>query len=221
MDLQVYSGELLQLVRIFAANLVNDPGAVLQTWAGAAQTCCQAPTDVTLCETQAATTCFSGTHTFSPDPSDPQGTLLTGAIVSGGMSFTAPKMKLRIPFGPMGMMELEVKAAHIKGAVSGSGIINGVVAGAISQADVQNKILPAIATSLNDTLNDPTVDAQVKTMILALFDTNADGTITTQEVAGNALISTFLSGDVDVDNDGVMELSVGMGYTAVPAVITP
>jgi len=221
MDEAVYSGSLLQLVRIFAKSLVNDPGAVLQTWAGAQQTCCQTPTDVTLCGTQAATTCFSGSHTFSPDPADPQGTLLVGAIVSGGMLFKAPTMKLRIPFGAMGMMELDVKAAQIKGAVSGSGIINGVVAGAITQADVQNKILPAIATSLTDTLNDPTVDAQTKAIISGMFDTNSDGTITTQEVASNIFISTFLSGDVDVDNDGVMELSVGMGYTAVPAVITP
>jgi hypothetical protein len=72
---------------------------------------------------------------------------------------------------------------------------------------------------LNHALMDPLVDASSKAMIKALFDTNNDGTITAAELMSNALITTFMAGDVDVDKDGVKELSLGLGFTAVGATI--
>ena len=47
----------------------------------------------------------------------------------------------------------------------------------------------------------------------------ADGAITLDEIKHNALLKVFLAGDVDVDKDGVNELSIGMRFSAVPAVI--
>jgi hypothetical protein len=221
MDAAVYSGNLLQLMRLYATDLLNDPAATLQSWEGAPQTCCQTPTNVPLCGAQAAATCFNGSHSFAPDPTDPQGTLLQGSIVGGAMHFSAPKMKLRLALGTAGLVKLEIKAVHITGSVSSTGIANGVLAGAIEQADLQNKLIPALVVLFNQVLQDPTASQSVKDTITTLFDANKDYVITVAEFSNNAIVKTFLSGDVDVDYDGMNELSLGLGFKAVGAVITP
>jgi len=138
------------------------------------------------------------------------------------MSFgPAVKMKLRLPLGTTGVLDIEPKAAHLKGTIAAGSITGGVIAGALSQGDVQSKVVPAVAKALNDTLTDPSVDASVKNAIKTLFDANQDGQISTQEVGDNTLIKTFLAGDVDVDNDGTKELSLGLGFEVARAVIKP
>ena len=62
-------------------------------------------------------------------------------------------------------------------------------------------------------------DKKTRDLIKQLADTNGDGTISTAEVAKNALLANLLAGDVDVDKDGEKELSLGLGLTAVPCVI--
>lgn len=96
-----------------------------------------------------------------------------------------------------------------------------VLAGAIETAELQNNVIPAMAALLNQVLQDPTTSQPVKDTILTLFDANQDGVITVAEVMDNSIIKTFLDGDVDVDNDGMNELSMGLGFKAVGAVITP
>ena len=72
---------------------------------------------------------------------------------------------------------------------------------------------------VNTVYIDPTADQKTKDLLKTLFDTNKDGTITATEVATNGLIKTFLDGDVDVDNDGIKELSLGLGFSTVAAKI--
>jgi len=220
MDMSVYSGALLQLMRVFSNSLVTDPGAVLQSWAGQAQSCCTALTS-NACWAQSSQTCFNGSHGFSPDPASPTGTLLTGTILGGNIAFTASTMKLNLPLTTAGILSLNLKAVHIKGVISAGGITSGIIAGAIPKWDVDNVVIPAVATQLDQYIKDPSSDPMTVLTIKVMFDANSDGNITTQEVANSALIKTFLGGDVDVDNDGVNELSVGLGFTGVGAVITP
>jgi hypothetical protein len=220
LDYAVYSGDLLQLLRLFAQSLSSDPAAVLQTWAATPQSCCTSTT-TSACQTQAQATCFNGTHGFTPDPSNPQGAVLTGTIAAGSMSLSGSKMSIRMPLGVAGTIELTLLDPHMLGQVSSSGVTQGVVAGGIPQWDLQNKLIPAVALQLDHLLKDPLTDPLTRSTLQTLFDGNMDGTITAAEVANSTIIKTFLAGDVDVNNDGTNELSVGLGFTAVPAVITP
>ena len=101
----------------------------------------------------------------------------------------------------------------------GKSITNGILAGAITQDDLNNNLIPTIKDMLNKTLGDATTDPQVKNIITSLFDADQDGTITEAEVKNSTVVETFLGGDVDVDGDGVKELSLGVSFTAVAATI--
>jgi hypothetical protein len=71
---------------------------------------------------------------------------------------------------------------------------------------------------LNETLK-TTEEQTTKDLILQLFDTDGDKTISTAEIQNNATLKMLLAGDVDVDGDGKKELSLGVGFTAVDAKI--
>ena len=217
-DDAVNRGDLLLLLRILAANLTTDPAASAVSWSAQPKVCCTSTVPST-CASQAKTTCFSGTQTFSPQVGT--GTLSSGSIASGSFSFGPTSMAFKLLLTPTTMVSLNLKAAYLKGTVSASGITKGVLAGAVSKSDLDNKVVPAIAVTLDNVVKDPLTDVSTKTMILTLFDANSDGSISALEIANNVLIKTFLAGDVDVDSDGVMELSLGLAYTAVPAKITP
>jgi hypothetical protein len=199
-------------------NLVNAKGAV-QSWTGKSQICCTAST-VGSCWAQASQTCFGGSHAFSTDPAAP-GTSFTGSITAGKMAFQANAMTFPMPLLSAGLLKLTLKKPHILGNVSATGIVNGVLAGAIPKSEVASVIIPAMAKMVDDVLKDPTSQQQVNDTISTLFDSDKNGTITAAEMANNAIIKTFLSGDVDVDGDGVMELSIGLGFTAVRGTIKP
>ncbi len=96
-----------------------------------------------------------------------------------------------------------------------------MAAPAIPPAEVSGVLVPAIASMLDRRLKDTTTPSATRATIQAIFDANKDGTLSDSEAASNPLIKTFLAGDVDVDSDGVEELSLGLGFTAVGAVIQP
>ncbi len=218
-DGAVNAGTTILLFRFQATDFVNAAAAAGQAWIGAKASCCTTPLDKPACAAEALTTCFKGDYAFSIDPSSPKDAILGGSISAGTLSMTAPKLRLVLPITSVGVIDVELKAVQLKGTFNGLKLDAGVLAGAISKTEVQNKLIPTVATMLDTTLKSPQVAQATKDQILALFDQNKDGTVSTQEVAGNALILTFLAGDVDVDNDGEMDLSLGLGLTAVPAVI--
>lgn len=203
-DGAVRSGRLLQLLRVTAPSLTTAASATLESWIGQDQNC-------------AALACFSGSHTFKPDPRYPKPSLLRGAIAAGRTSAGPAPLKIELALATTATVVLDLKAGRISGQLSGTTILDGKIAGAIAQTDVNNKIIPAIAVLLTQTVKDPNTSASTRAQILNLFDTNSDGVITAAELQANALIKTFLAGDVDVDNDGVNELSLGFGFRAVSA----
>jgi hypothetical protein len=219
-DEGVFKGSTLLLFRLQASDFVNEAAAKAQAWVGEGQTCCTTIDDVATCKTEAEQTCFNGSHTFYPDPASPDDALFNGKITAGEMLFGPAKMRFVLPFSDIDL-ELDLKAVYITGTMGSDGksITDGVLAGAISQEELDSKLLPSVATMLDDTLNDPDGNQSTKDTIKTLFDTDDNGSISLEEVKGNSIISTFLAGDVDVDNDGVMELSLGVGFDAISAVI--
>jgi hypothetical protein len=222
-DRGVNSGMTLLLARLQAADFANDPGTKGQLWTGAQVACCSSPTSPT-CAAEAKASCFKGDYSFSPAASSPQNLYAGGSIAAGKLSLFAGTLVLPLPITTAGTLDLMLKGAQIRGTLAAAApatttITDGVLAGAIPKSEIDNKIIPGVALMIDATLKDPATPQSTKSQILMLFDADKDGTITTQEVAGNALVKTFLAGDVDVDGDGVYELSVGVGFEAVGAVI--
>jgi hypothetical protein len=217
---RINQGALISLLRVQAASFTTAPSALGKYWQGKSQTCCTSPTLPTVCAAQARATCFSGTYTFTPSPTQPNPSLAPGTISGGKMILGPATIKVLFPIGAA-LMPLTLKSATIRGTLVGNDIPDGILAGAIPQSEVNGVVVPSTAGTLDRLYKDPATPSSTRSLLLVLFDTNGDGTISTSEVAGNALIKTFLAGDVDVDNDGVAELSLGWGFTAVGAMIQP
>jgi len=225
-DNAVCAGKTIDLLRVKASSLTTAPAVLGHSWVGADAKCCTLtscldPYNKTKCIASAKTKCFSGTGSFKPDAKYPKAMILAGSIAAKKLSLGPGKLIIRVTLSSMGSMDLALVGATIKGTIDSDGIASGVLAGAIPQTVLKNSVMPNLATILNGVLKDPAISASAKAMIKTLFDTNSDGVISVAEVTSNALIKTFLSGDVDIDGDGYMELSVGLGFTAVKAKITP
>jgi hypothetical protein len=218
----VNSGGTLVLLRVQADDFKSDDDSKAQAWTGESIECCADPSDSAACATEAKTKCFAGSTTFYPAADSPKDALFKGKIAASDMQYGPAKLKFILPFGSdAGNLDLNLKAVYILGkmAADGKSISEGILAGAISKSELDNTLIPKIAEMLNKTLNDPDQDQQVKDTIATLFDTNKDKSITKEEVANNSIIKTFLSGDVDVDNDGENELSLGVGFEAASCTI--
>lgn len=219
-DAALDKGETIILLRLQASDWSNDPAAAAQAWVGDKATCC--PTDATdpvKCAAESKTTCYKGDFEFAVKSDSPKDATFNGKITGGALQFGPSSLQLALPLTSAGTISLNLQAAQIKGKLSGNDITDGVLAGAISKNDLDNSVLPAVANLLNQTLNDPNGTAQTKQQIKDLFDKNKDNQITVDEVKSNDLITTFLAGDVDIDNDGTPELSLGVGFSTVGAKI--
>jgi hypothetical protein len=218
----VNTGGTLVLLRIQADDFKTDDDSKAQAWTGESIECCSNPDDSAACAAEAKTKCFGGSSTFYPAADSPKDALFKGGIAASAMQYGPSKLKFILPFGnDAGNLDLNLKAVYLVGkmAADGTSISEGVLAGAISKSELDNTLIPKIAEMLDKTLNDPDQEQQIKDTITTLFDTDKDGSITKEEVAGNSIIKTFLSGDVDVDGDGENELSLGVGFEAVSCTI--
>jgi hypothetical protein len=220
-DESVYSGDALLLMRVQAASFTSATKAVAEVWRGASQTCCSEPKNLTLCQSEASNGCFNGSHTFSPHATDPY-TALFGGTINGGQMMVGPSdMTLTLNLSDVGNMVLHLKAVYVKGSLKADRIDQGAIAGAISKTELDNTVIPALAQTLTAEVNDPNTSPSTRDTILTLFDANGDKTIDASELSNNGLIKMLLAGDVDVDNDGAPELSLGLGFEAVSATIQP
>ena len=220
------AGSTIVLMKVQAKSMTADVAAVAQALVGAEQKCCptadkdkSAKDYATKCCTEAKSGCFGGTGTHCAATGSPTDMLFKGKIAGGAAKFGPSKMKLKIPLTSAGTLDLTLKYVHIEAKTTANKMTEGVLSGAIPKSDLDKNVIPQVASMLNKTYIDPTTDKSTKDMIKQLFDTDADGKITTQEVKDNALIKTFLAGDVDVDGDGENELSLGIGFTATTAKI--
>lgn len=179
---------------------------------------------------------FTGHELFGVDASRGSGSA-TGRITSGGMlsvgEGTAP-IALTFP----GLDEpflVPLVAVRIEAEVTPEGL-SGRIGGAVLQDDVDRVILPAAFVAVNRVIaRQCDLDADRPSCpqgawgqtLVDLFDSDGDFVITLDELRDNDLISALLGPDVDLyDEDGAFAprtdgwndaLSVGLGFTAVPA----
>jgi hypothetical protein len=221
-DDAVNQGTTLMLLRMQASSFATAATAASQAWVGQKMSCCTS-SDSAKCKTEAQAGCFGGSHTFYADntASDPKA-IFGGSITGGKFKFGSrtSTMSLNLPVTGAAL-QLNLKGVYLMGDINAAGtkITNGILAGVVTKDDLDNELMPAIAKLLNDLLNDPTAQKTTKDTITTLFDTNTDGTIDEAEVKENALIKTFLAGDVDIDGDGKQEMSLGISFTGTSATI--
>jgi hypothetical protein len=220
LDTSVFKGSALMLVRMQAASFADAKQALAQVWQGAEQVCCTATSDLAQCKAQATQTCFSGGHTFKPDPVSPNTSVMGGTVKSSLAAFGPARMTVTIPISSAATLKLDMVGVRLQGSLtSAGGIQKGVLAGAIPKSELDGQVVPILAQLLNKELSDPGTDPSTKNTIKTMFDADKNGSISAQEIKDNALVKTFLAGDVDVDGDGVKELSLGLELEAVKAVI--
>lgn len=221
-DGAVYAGKTILLVRMQASDFQTAATAAAQAWVGESTTCCSDPTKIPACKTEAMTKCFDGSSTFTPDPSaNTKDAIFGGSITGGKFEFGPSEMVISLPITTQGVLTANLKGVYISGELSSDGktIKNGQLAGAVTKSDLDSSLIPAVKDMLNSTLNDPKTDKTTKDTITTLFDKDNDGTISLDEVKGNSLIKMFLAGDVDVTGDGNKEMTLGIGFEGVAAVI--
>jgi hypothetical protein len=220
-DALLYQGATIVLSRVRAQDFMNDAAALGQTWVGAKTGCCPgAGTDTQKCKDEATAGCFAGNppHAFAVDESAAQSSPLSGSLKNGFLSLTAPSMRIDLPLTSAGVMQLDLRSVQLRGQLTAEQITDGVIAGTLCRADVQQQLIPSVAQMLDAMLRDPTLDGGLKDFLSTMFDRDKDGHITSSEVAESS-IKTLLDGDVDTDHDGEKELSIGVGYESVRAII--
>ena len=218
LDRAVYQGDTLVLLKLQAADLVNDPKAKAQAWGGSSS-CCSSGKDLAKCKAEAQAKCFNGSAVIQKAGGSPENMIFSGSITGGALSLSSSTMKLEIKLNLSSTLKLTFKHAHLSGKLTAAGITGGVLAGAIPKSDLASTLVPELAKLLDGVYKDPTTDKKTRDLIKQLADTNGDGTISSEEMAKNALLANLLAGDVDLDKDGEKELSLGIGLSAVPCVI--
>ena len=137
-------------------------------------------------------------------------------------------------------LRLNLIGARADVRVSASGLMQGRLGGGITTAEINTNVLPAVkdildtvaAEDCTGTFPDCCTEDSDGALIFDLFNTeeSADCELSVDEIGGSALVSSFLSPDLDLlddggnfnpNKDGVDDaLSVAVGFTAVPAVFT-
>jgi hypothetical protein len=223
-EFPVTSGQVLNLLRLKATahSLANTGPAQVQVWIGETRDCCPQAT-VYACPNVAETTCFSGSSPHSKDLTVPGSPPMGGTVDQGKLLLGPGQVRLRfpVPCSTSRHVDLTLQHARIVGQWTDGAITKGMVAGVISLADSRCTLLPLFAEGLTDSLESSFLPQYDKDVIRTLFDFDRDDVIEADELACNSIFQTFMSGDVDVDQDGEYEISFGVGFEAVGAVIVP
>ncbi len=217
-DLSVYQGKTLILMRVKAKSLSSAPSAKAQAWLGDTMSCCTS-SSVSACKSEAKSKCFSGSTALDVSKSSPKDMIFPGSISGSKFSFGPSKLILPLDIKGMGKISLSLVAASVSGTVSASGVTSGVLSGAIPKTDMDTKLIPGLAAMLDKEYKDASTPKSTKDLLKSLLDTNKDGSITAAELKSNVLLGSLLAGDVDADGDGSKDFSLGLGFTAVGCVI--
>jgi hypothetical protein len=188
-----------------------------------------------------------GTYQIEPSlqPGAFAGTLASSTFHSQNPVTSADvQVTLRLSILGPTPVDLPLHGAHLQYQFSGGKLVAGQLNGVVTQAVVQTMLIPRVATLLDDTVKANPTSAQ-SSQIRTIFDTGDgaggsctnvggapgapnDGTISACEVAMNTIIKNVLAPDVQMFQNGVYapnplntvkdSLSVGVGFTATPAI---
>jgi hypothetical protein len=160
------------------------------------------------------------------------GSPMTGSIVDGVLSADVGEMPIEIalPNAPSPIL-FNTYGAQINATFDGERLV-GTFGGAVIEDEFRAAYLPALQLAIRAIVDDDCPDGacpddSLGATVLALFDTDADGDVTLEELDDNSLINSLFAPDVDMfDADGNFaprtderkeSLSIGLAFTAVPA----
>lgn len=166
---------------------------------------------------------FSGEERFDVD-TGPATQPLIGRVVDGHLSAELGTISLRISFPEVDdPFVLELSDARIEADVDDDAL-RGRIGGAISEHEIADVLVPAVyQTMVNSVAADcpggrcePGSNGET---FLTFFDHDSDGMIELREVRESSTVMSLLAPDMDLHGcDYTKEsLSVGVGFTAVPA----
>lgn len=168
----------------------------------------------------------SGSELFGIDTSRGSG-LLVGCIDGGTVDVAHGAVPVAFTFPGLGdAFVVRLEGARVVGQVGASGF-SGLIGGGMSQQTIDGDFEPALQRGFDNIVvrdcpnGAGSCTSDFASALLDLFDTSPeDGRISLSELQNSSLIRSLLALDVDLDQDGTVDhLSVGLGFTAVPAVI--
>jgi hypothetical protein len=236
-DESVNGGDIILLADFQTSDFTNAGRSALRIYLGDMPTpaACTDPTMPATCGQH-----LMGGASFTLDPASPTDAMVAGPVVNGVFTGGPGTITLQIALSAGAPIDLNLigAKAEIRGA-SATNIMMGKLAGAIPDTEIQNNILPAvqaqladiIMTDCTDLMNPPTCGCTGSaSMIIDLFDTNMDCSVSVMEIQTNNLIMSLLAPDVrlcpdggsscDIVSEGIDALSLGIGFSAVSAVFT-
>lgn len=177
---------------------------------------------------------FYGDEPFGVDPTPGSGTM-SGTIIDGNVDVDSGHIPLAVTFPGLDQRFIvHLSAATMRARIDEDGI-TGTLAGAITVDEVRNTILPLLYAGLSNIVardcpgGTCVPDSFGETLVYS-FDRNDDGALSYEELSDSALLGALLSPDIDLVDadgndcprcDGVKDaLSIAVGFTAVPAVIS-
>ena len=210
-DQAVNSGQLVSLHVVKADDPLNDPSV---SWSIAEGQ-----------KTQ-STPLFDGSDKFVVDATAPLNVPIVGSLTNG--HFTGGPGTAQVQMLLLGqLIKVDLIGVRIETDLSAKGCANGKLGGGVTVEQFRSKLLPTVADGLNQIAK---VDKAVANTLLQAFDSDHNGTITTQELEKNPLLMIAISPDLDLldsagkfnpGQDGVKDsYSVGLGFTCVSATFT-
>ncbi len=171
---------------------------------------------------------FDGTSGIAPrfDGSDrlaigaETGTLY-GMIVNGRAELAGHRTTVALPFFP-GQSPIWFPLADVRMSVDLAGRrCQGVLSGLIDQVDVEELVMPNLAAQM--ILHIAThPGSPMAAEAMEIFDEDADGRLTVDELVHGDVMPFLLTPDVDTDGDGDRDaVSFGLGFDCTPATLIP
>lgn len=173
---------------------------------------------------------FSGLESFSIDDTKGRGTV-SGHIEAGRLSARIGTLPIELTYPGVGApVLLSVEFAHIEAEISDNEI-RGRIGGAIVGSEVERVIKPILYDGLislieMDCADGVCVPDSRGEALTDLFDEDEDGFVSFLDFANAGVTNSFLFPDLDLfDEHGTLgacdrepdALSIGIGFTAVPA----
>jgi hypothetical protein len=213
----IAQGRMLHLIDVQATSLVDADGVGVRVLVG-------------IDEDRSAADNFSGVEPFAVDTSAASEPM-AGSISDGVLTARLGVVPLQIAIPRVDDPVITtLTATRLAMRIDGDAV-EGRLAGAVSEQGV-DRLLEAVWIAMAELIAEDCIDGVCEPgssgeKILDLFDENGDGLLELSELTENALIASLVSPDLDLyDADGrfnprtdeVKEsLSVGVGFTAVPA----